>query len=271
MRTNCDTERGLTLVELLVVIAIIGILVGLLLSGLSRAKASAHSASCKSRLHQMGLGLQMYVHENQNEYPYWWTPAPDASLNGTFSSEDIGFWWAKLAPYYPVKWTNSTYHCPGYKGAIAGKVDSQVPLGSYAYNGRGVSRPHSGSPYGPGFGLGPPQIEALSKSVSLESTQTRESRVKVPSDMIAIGESRFLSASRNELPGGYDLLACGLLEPRPGSQQFLFDPARHGANYNLLFCDGSVSAMKPAVLFNPTNSAVMWNSDHQPHPELWVP
>jgi prepilin-type processing-associated H-X9-DG protein len=48
-----------------------------------------------------------------------------------------------------------------------------------------------------------------------------------------------------------------------------FDPARHGRNYNQLFCDGHVSAMSPWVIFNPTNSAVMWNYDHEPHPEYW--
>lgn len=271
MRTKCDAGRGLTLIEMLVVIAIIGILAALLLPALSRAKASAHSASCKNRLQQMGVGLQMYVHENENEYPYWWTSAPDTSLAGAVAPEDTGFWWAKLSPYYPVKWTTATYHCPGYKGAIAGKVDSRVPLGSYAYNGRGVSMPHFGSPYDPNWGLGPPQAEAMSQKVSLTNAQTRELRVKVPSDMLAIGESRFLNAKMNGIPGGQDLLACGVLKSRPGSQRFLFDPARHGANYNLLFCDGHVSAMKPAVLFNPTNTAVMWNSDHQPHPELWVP
>jgi len=268
---NRGSGSGFTLIELLMVIAIIGILVSLLLPVLSRVKANARSTTCKNRLRQMGVALQMYVQEHENEYPYWWTPAPDKSLDGAAAPEDIGFWWAKLVPYYPVKWTNATYHCPGYKGAIAGKVGSRGPLGSYAYNGRGVSRPHSGSPYNPNLGLGPPQTEALSQRVSLRSPQTRESRVKVPSDMLAIGESRFLNAKMNEMPGGYDLLVCGLLESRPGSQRFLFDPARHGANYNLLLCDGHVSAMKPSVLFNPTNTAVMWNSDHQPHPELWVP
>jgi hypothetical protein len=28
--------------------------------------------------------------------------------------------------------------------------------------------------------------------------------------------------------------------------------------------------MNPRILFNPTNSAALWNNDHQPHPELWV-
>ena len=82
--------------------------------------------------------------------------------------------------------------------------------------------------------------------------------------MFAIGESRFLNASANRTPGGKDTLICGLLgEP--------FDPARHGKNYNQLLCDGHVSSMSPWILFNPTNTATMWNSDHQPHPELWVP
>jgi hypothetical protein len=29
--------------------------------------------------------------------------------------------------------------------------------------------------------------------------------------------------------------------------------------------------MNPWVLFNPTNTAPMWNNDHQPHPEMWCP
>ena len=40
---------------------------------------------------------------------------------------------------------------------------------------------------------------------------------------------------------------------------------------NLVFCDGHVAGLNPWLLFNPTNSAGMWNYDHEAHPELWVP
>ena len=59
-----------TLIELLVVIAIIGILAALLLPAVARVKESGRATACLSNLHQIGIGLQLYVQDNHNLLPY---------------------------------------------------------------------------------------------------------------------------------------------------------------------------------------------------------
>jgi prepilin-type N-terminal cleavage/methylation domain-containing protein len=62
-------NKGFTIIELLVVIAIIGILAGILLSAISRARESGRRTQCASNLRQIGFGLIMYSNENNETYP----------------------------------------------------------------------------------------------------------------------------------------------------------------------------------------------------------
>lgn len=118
------------------------------------------------------------------------------------------------------------------------------------------------------FGLGPAYFRwSRLRAVS-------EAQIAAPTELLAIGESRFHNTEANNgYPGGRSEFGCGLLlsfPPHPPTE-LAFGEERHGKDYNQLFCDGHIMAMNPWVLFNPTNSARLWNYDHQPHPELWSP
>ncbi len=269
MKLNGNQATGFTLVELLVVIAIIGILAALLLPSLSAAKSCAHSVACKSRLHQLGLALQMYVHDSQNQYPRYLGPAGPAGGDATGKggrAVGLVYWSSKLIPYYTLNWTNRSFHCPGYTGRVSGPhIPGAIDrLGSYAYNAAGVRLEDSTHEY---LGLGP--VLFWKDSHGNVVPAVAESKVSVPSEMLAIGDSPVKPGTGEGADFGDDLGQCsGLVASSVAALPFVLP---HGRNYNLLLCDGHVSAMSPAILFSPSNSAAMWNYDHKPHPEKWMP
>jgi prepilin-type N-terminal cleavage/methylation domain-containing protein len=264
-----SARRAFTLIELLVVIALIAILAALLLPALVRAKDAGRSTACKNHLHEMGLALAMYVSDNRDTYPaycdtaFFATPALASDLSTR--------WEGKVGLYYQLGWSNSSYHCPGYKGPIfpggapASGESGMSPAGSYGYNTTGAGNTIGSIPFGPegpGLGLGGTEC-AL-----------RANRVAVPSEMMAIGESSVdLAHAWMFAPPsawGWDHLWCGFIPPgQVGWEQNHLLPMRHGKNYNNLMCDGRVIAVDRLKWYNPTNSAVFWNNDHRPHPEMW--
>jgi prepilin-type N-terminal cleavage/methylation domain-containing protein/prepilin-type processing-associated H-X9-DG protein len=71
---TAGTRSGFTLIELLVVIAIIAILAAILFPVFAQAREKARGATCLSNLKQMGLGITMYVQDNEG-YPMMSSPS----------------------------------------------------------------------------------------------------------------------------------------------------------------------------------------------------
>jgi prepilin-type processing-associated H-X9-DG protein len=226
----------------------------------------------------LGLALKMYVDDSGDRYPCF----------GYYTSYYLVSyveWPEALKPYYPIAWTNRNFHCPAYKLGIHVPATYNIMnadygatlttgdyFSSYGYNGPGSWNFRPGSNFSPphlGIGEGfldyypaaPPDIPTLPPAISA-------SQVKAPSEMLTIGDSRLGQFPTSFNPYIYSwigdsALTCGDVP------DYFSTPRRHGRNYNFLFCDGRVAAIAPNVIFNPTNSASLWNIDHQPHPETW--
>ncbi len=73
-------KGGFTLIELLVVVSIIGLLIGILLPALSRAKKQAQQIKDSAQVREIHRGLVAFAQNNRDRYP---TPATYDKLNHT--------------------------------------------------------------------------------------------------------------------------------------------------------------------------------------------
>ena len=84
------SRAAFTLIELLVVIAIIAILAAILFPVFAQAREKARGLTCMSNSRQVGLGVAMYVQDNDEAFPMG-----QRCPNGTGRT----FWQEAIAPY----------------------------------------------------------------------------------------------------------------------------------------------------------------------------
>jgi prepilin-type processing-associated H-X9-DG protein/prepilin-type N-terminal cleavage/methylation domain-containing protein len=227
-----------TLIELLVVIAIIAILAAMLLPALAKAKAAGQAAACRSNLRQLGIALALYA-DDFNGYPY----------SADFRNGKL--WYNIMSNYYGNQ--EKLLDCPAYKGDkgfywFPGFIGYKG--GSYGYNGFGTRS--SGLTYvtiddilglGGSYGVG-----------TAELLPVPEKRVRMPSDMIAMGDSMFVIGTTTP---GY------LLTVTDG---FKSDPRRHNGGSNIAFADGHSENMRnDRLVAKEEANHRRWNNDHEPH------
>ena len=255
-------RSGFTIIELLVIIIIIVILAALLLPAMARAGGESQSVVCRSNLRQLGTALRMYLDDSDGVYPY------SSSFPAT-NPEGISHWFDALALNIPnAKWGEGVFKCPVYRGvAFAGEaqLNSQgqlsavyAPCGSYAYNVAGGRVPALG-PSGlisPGLGFGV-------YSGHLSSQPVRDSDVRAPADLYAVGDAPLLT-------GQWGTVATPRLGGAADYNMFVFpnvsvERVQHTVVFNMLFADTHAEGVKVGVFLSTnTVNRSRWNHDHLP-------
>jgi prepilin-type N-terminal cleavage/methylation domain-containing protein len=228
-------RSAFTVIELLVTLAIIAILATVLASALSRPRSTAHQTVCKNNLRQIGLALHLYLSDHAC-YPLTATypPAPGGLVR-----------WFEQLEIYSASWTNRLYRCPDYSGPTR---TSHPPTGSYGFNSLGIYRD----------GL---------NGIDLDTTGPLlfwlpESRVKVPSDMIAIGDAN-LWPFEGQIVGGAVFGSDFATILTGDKAQAAAYQRRHFGRANMQFCDLHIENA-PYKRFHSTDPQVAkhWSRDN---------
>ena len=98
--SHSQRASAFTLIELLVVIAIIAILAAILFPVFARARENARRSSCQSNLKQIGLGMEQYKNDYDQNFPPVVIP---------FSGSPQNSWPTLIEPY--IK-SSQVYTCP---------------------------------------------------------------------------------------------------------------------------------------------------------------
>ena len=105
IRANIRCARAaFTLIEILVVISIIAILAAILFPVFGRVRENARRTSCLSNLRQIGLGLQQYTQDYDEQNSRSWYVASGAS------SASASYKW--MDAIYPYVKSEQVFNCP---------------------------------------------------------------------------------------------------------------------------------------------------------------
>ncbi|MGV3720995.1 MAG: DUF1559 domain-containing protein [Actinomycetota bacterium] len=106
-RASSDS-KGFTLIELLVVIAIIAILAAILFPVFAKAREAARSTSCKSNLKQIGLAVNMYKQDYDEQLAFH----VNGQTSWVWAGNGATYWGFNYLPYTK---NQALWACPSAK------------------------------------------------------------------------------------------------------------------------------------------------------------
>lgn len=121
-RRETQRPKGFTLIELLVVIAIIAVLMGILMPALRKVKEQARETICRSHLRGIGLGIIMYLQDNDFRMPNTYSDPATNQNNGHLwhetgtnillqPSDDRSYWGITYVDYVENR---EVFGCPSF-------------------------------------------------------------------------------------------------------------------------------------------------------------
>ena len=120
MKKDNHAIRGMTMIEILTVITVIGILAGLLFTGVRFVQRWARTVKCIAQLKDMGAALILFKHDHDGEYPAWLSNLCPDYLNQV----DIGETVTKTKPLVcPADYANP----PGSEGRLSSTIQGLDP------------------------------------------------------------------------------------------------------------------------------------------------
>jgi prepilin-type N-terminal cleavage/methylation domain-containing protein/prepilin-type processing-associated H-X9-DG protein len=230
MQTGRANRRGaFTLVELLVVVAILGLLAGLLLPALSKARKRADSVRCATNLRQLGLGMRLYADGDSEGR----LPAPARVGPGPIGADPTPAWVYVLTN--AIGTVDRIRLCPSdqMRGWLRTNGGCSYVLNDYLTPAR---QDLNRTAMTPGTGPDGEPLDPVAR-------ETRLDRLRRPSDTFLVFEASELGQRLGDSTTHPDTWFQGWENVVAD-----IDPERHDRASNYLFADGHVDRIAAAKL-----------------------